>query len=211
MIEYDNTTTKFTFGSSTDTVSHTSDNASFMLIGISSNLDVLTVTVDGDDAEFVNSVNVGTSYYLHVYKYRSPASGTNSVYISVNGSGGVAILTIIKTYRGVIDAVNSVNDSGITNDPDVSVSSDSTSQVIDFMMATDEGTHNSVTAGAGQTERGSVEWNGNYRFVSSDKDGASSTTMTWAIDKTGSAAYTLQIGLSLKKIPSNMPNLLPWG
>jgi hypothetical protein len=166
------------------TFSHTTSGANRLLVvGIlihaGGGLTVTAVTYNGVAMTVIPSSEVIGTYAVSMYSLIAPASGTNTVSISVSSNAEIGFGSVSFTGADQTTPFGTANTAtGTSTTPSVTVSSATDEIVMDTGILFHSGT---LSVGANQTSRwSSISTGGWVKHFGSTEPGDTSVTMSWS-------------------------------
>jgi hypothetical protein len=163
------------------TLSHTTGTGAnrFMLVGISQrNRTVTSVTYGTTPLTLVGDNNNNGNARISIYQLVNPPSGTATITVNFSSSPDKGAVVSVTTYSGV-DQTNPLGTfataQATSTNPTVTVNSSTGDLIYDVVAIRNQ----TVTVGAGQTQRWNLNSGSDMNGAGSTKPGSGSTNMSW--------------------------------
>ena len=177
------------------TVSHTTGTGSnrLMLVGISQkNKLVTSVTYGGVALTLVGENIAGGNARVHIYRLLNPPSGTANVVVNFSANPDKGAIVGVTTFSGVDQTTplgTFVSAQGNASDPSVTATSAVGELVFDVVSKRNQ----TLTVGAGQTQRWNIASASEITGASSTETGSASVVMSWTASSSDQAIAAIPI------------------
>jgi hypothetical protein len=185
----------------------------FSLIGIYANGDetISAISRGGQNPTLIRRYNLGSgsSNTLWLYGLVAPNTGVQTISVTKSASSLWAIAESV--YTGVDQATPYGTEAVAENSSATPITVDVSAAVGQMVVDVTIAASNTVTVGAGQTERLNFDGGGDLgyrRFCMSEEDGAATVTMSWAPSGPSGRSGIIAVPLNAASGGGGAPTLL---